>query len=284
MLTKQFLENFLKSKFSDQNIVFEGEGWGSFAFSAGENIIRFPKTYDISSYKKEEYILNFLQDKISFEIPKPKIVYDNPTYIIHKKLLGESWSVNSYNKLSVNEKNLFCEDIAKFFYEMHSVKLNELDKKFIKKQDLLTFDNFIDFLKDDFSSFEIEKLYNYYLKVKNAGSDYVLVHQDFYEANSLVDKNHRLKAIFDFGNCEVAERCIEFRTLDYDFYKDLFERVLSIDETISNIKINVDRIKELNSVDTFGCLNYLNSDKKLKESMKKSWDECIEKIRNIKLN
>ena len=283
MLTKQFLENFLKSKFSDQNIVFEGEGWGSFAFSAGENIIRFPKTDDISSYKKEEYILNFLQNKISFEIPKPKIVYDNPTYIIHKKLLGESWSINSYNKLSVNEKKLFCEDIAKFFYEMHSVKLNELDKKFIKKQDLLTFDNFIDFLKDDFSSFEIEKLYNYYLKVKNAGSDYVLVHQDFYEANSLIDKNHRLKAIFDFGNCEITERCIEFRTLDYDFYKDLFERVLSIYESISNVKINVDRIKELNSIDGFGCLNYLNSDKKLKNSMKKSWDECIEKCKNIKI-
>lgn len=283
MLTKQFLENFLKSKFNNQNIVFEGEGWGSFAFSVGKNIIRFPKTDDISSYKKEEYILNFLQDKISFEIPKPKIVYDNPTYIIHKKLLGESWSINSYNKLSVNEKNLFCEDIAKFFYEMHSVKLNELDKNFIKKQDLLTFDNFIDFLKDDFSSFEIEKLYNYYLKVKNAGSDYVLVHQDFYEANSLVDKNHRLKAIFDFGGCEIAERCIEFRTLDCDFYKDLFERVLSIYESISNVKINVDRIKELNSIDGFGCLNYLNSDKKLKNSMKKSWDECIEKCKNIKI-
>ena len=281
MLTKQFLENFLKSKFNNQNMAFEGEGWGSFAFSVGENIIRFPKTDDIDGYKKEEYILNFLQNKISFEIPKPKIVYDNPTYIIHKKLLGKSWSVNSYNKLSVNEKNLFCEDITKFFYEMHSVKLNELDKKFIKKQDLLTFDNFIDFLKDDFSSFEIEKLYNYYLKVKNAGSDYVLVHQDFYEANSLVDKNHRLKAIFDFGNCEITERCIEFRTLDYDFYKDLFERVLSIYESISNVKINVDRIKELNSIDGFGCLNYLNSDKKLKNSMKKSWDECIEKVKTI---
>ena len=165
MLTKQFLENFLKSKFSNQNIVFEGEGWGSFAFSVGENILRFPKTNDIGGYKKEEYILNFLQDKIGFEISNPRIVYDDPTYIIHKKLLGESWSVDSYNKLSINEKNLFCEDIAKFFYEMHSVKLNELDKNFIKKQDLLTFDNFISFLKNDFSNSEIDKLYNYYLKV-----------------------------------------------------------------------------------------------------------------------
>lgn len=283
MLTKQFLENFLKSKFNNQNIVFEGEGWGSFAFSVGENIIRFPKTDDISGYKKEEYILNFLQDKISFEIPSPKIVYDNPTYIIHKKLLGESWGINSYNKLSVNEKNLFCEDIAKFFYEMHSVKLNKLDKNFIKKQDLLTIDNFISFLKNDFTNKEIEKLYDYYLKVKKAGNDYVLVHQDFYEANSLVDKNHRLKAIFDFGNCEITERCIEFRTLDYDFYKDLFDRVLSIYESISNVKINADRIKELNSIDGFGCLNYLNSDEKLKNSMKKSWNECIEKCKNIKI-
>ena len=57
MLTKQFLENFLKSKFNNQNIVFEGEGWGSFAFSVRENIIRFPKTDDIDGYKKEEYIL-----------------------------------------------------------------------------------------------------------------------------------------------------------------------------------------------------------------------------------
>ena len=283
MLTKRFLENFLKSKFNNQNIVFEGEGWGSFAFSVGENIVRFPKSNDIYGYKKEEYILNFLQDKISFEIPKPKMVYDDPTYIIHKKLLGENWSIDSYNKLSVNEKNLFCEDIAKFFYEMHSVNLSELNSNFIKKQDLLTIDNFISFLKNDFTNKEIEKLYDYYLKVKKAGNDYVLVHQDFYEANSLVDKNHRLKAIFDFGNCEIAERCIEFKTLDYDFYKDLFDRVLNIYESISNIKINVDRIKELNSIDGFGCLNYLNSDEKLKESMKRSWNECIEKCKNIKI-
>ncbi len=280
MIDRNYLEKFLAKEFKNEKITFEGEGWSSCAFTIGENIARFSKSNDVSGYKKEQYICNFLQNKISLQIPQIKIIHGDVNYSIHKKLIGENWSAETYNVLSDKNKILFCEDIAKFFYELHSINLNELNKKIIKKPIKFNIDDFVNFLKDDFNAKEIDSLYKYYCKVLKSGSDFVLTHQDFYEANSLVDKDHRLKTVFDFGNCGIAERCLEFRTLYYDVYSDLFKKVVEIYEAISGIKIDIARIDDLNNIDVFGCLNYLYTTS-LKSKMTKEWSENVERAKKI---
>lgn len=276
MMNRNYLENFLAKEFKGEKITFEGEGWGSCAFTVGENIVRFSKNNDISSYEKEQYIYGFLRNKIRFQMPQINIVYGEINYSIHKKLIGENWNIDTYNKLSDKNKSLFCGDIAEFFYEVHSTNLKELDEKIIKKPVRLTIDDFINFLKDDFNIQEIDNLYKYYCKVLDSGNDFVLAHQDFYEANSLVNKDHRLKIVFDFGNCGITERCLEFRTLTY--YDDMFKRVIKNYETISGVKIDITRIDDLNNIDPFGCLNYLHSTS-LKDKMINEWNENIENAR-----
>ena len=278
---KKRIEKILKNKFPNQNISFEGEGCFSIAYNVGKNILRFPKMIDLSSYKKEEYILNYLQDKISFEIPKPKFYNNKFPYISYKKLLGEKWSIDDYNKLSEKDKNLFCEDVAKFFYEMHSVNLDELDKNYIQKQDILTIDDFVNLLRYDFTNNEIDKLYNYYLKVKNNGNDFVLVHKDFSISNILIDKNYRLKAVFDFGNTEINERSFEFARSSFCRYPNAFSKILDIYSLISNVKIDKDRINELNTIHSFYVLQLLNDNKNLKNSLIEKWKFNINEIKKL---
>ena len=35
--------------------------------------------------------------------------------------MGETWNIKSYNKLDKKSKDLFCEDIAIFFTELHNI-------------------------------------------------------------------------------------------------------------------------------------------------------------------
>ena len=100
MIDRNYLEKFLAKEFKNEKITFEGEGWSSCAFTIGENIARFSKSNDVSGYKKEQYICNFLQNKISLQIPQIKIIHGDVNYSIHKKLIGENWSTETYNVLS----------------------------------------------------------------------------------------------------------------------------------------------------------------------------------------
>lgn len=278
---KKRIEKFLKNKFPNQNISFEGEGCFSIAYNVGKNVLRFPKMINLSGYKKEEYILNYLQNKIAFEIPKPKFYDGKLPYITYKKLLGEKWNIDDYNKLSEKGKNLFCEDVAKFFYEIHSVDLDKLDKNCIQKQDILTIDDFVNLLRYDFTNNEIDKLYNYYLKVKNNGNDFVLVHKDFSISNILIDKNYRLKAVFDFGNTEINERSFEFARSGFYAYPDIFNRIANIYSSLTNVQIDRNRINELNTIHSFYVLQLLSDNKNLKNSLIEKWNFNIKTIRKL---
>ena len=97
MMNRNYLENFLAKEFKGEKITFESEGWGSCAFTVGENIVRFSKNNDISSYEKEQYIYGFLRNKVRFQMPQINIVYGEINYSIHKKLIGENWNIDTYN-------------------------------------------------------------------------------------------------------------------------------------------------------------------------------------------
>jgi len=123
---KEKLKNQIQEMFPEQKIIAEADGWGSYAFSVGEYIVRVPKKY-IGGYQKEEKVLCFLKDKVSVEIPEVKvIVNDDLSYAIHKKIEGKNWNIKTYNALSPESQDLFCQDIASFFAELHQISVNDV--------------------------------------------------------------------------------------------------------------------------------------------------------------
>ena len=276
----------LEEIFPSSNIVFEGEGWGSTAFAIDDKIIRVPRgenSYD--GYKKEEELLKFLKNKISFEIPEIKIEYEPFFYSTHKKIEGLKWDITSFNLLNEREKDLFCEDIALFFAEIHSIDLNELQKEgnlknYSKKNENFSYREVEESLKNNFTEIEIQKFYELYLKIKKT-NDYALIHCDFYGGNSLIDENHRLKGVFDFGNSTVDDRTLDFLSLFYEDYFDLLDKVIKSYEINTNSRIDKNKIKSLKEFNVVGSLVYLAKNPLLKETKKEEWEEGIASIKNI---
>jgi len=144
----------IQKLFPNEKIQQGNSGWSSWTFSTKDKIIRVPKqNVGIDIYKREADILDFLQDKITVQIPKTIVYEDNPPRIIHKKIRGKNWSLKSYNKLNEKNKNLFCKDIAVFFSELHSAfKKKDIEGRFsylAKNSSIYNLDKIIDTLKNE---------------------------------------------------------------------------------------------------------------------------------------
>lgn len=74
--------------------------------------------------------------------------------------------------------------------------------------------------------------------------DPVVLHKDFAGKNSLIDNNFRLSGVFDFGNTAIGDRCREFSFL-YDLqYPSFLRKLLTAYQNISNIKIEMNDLKD----------------------------------------
>ena len=282
MMTEQdgFI-SLLEQLFPQQKIVPEGSGWSGFAFSVGDNIVRFPKA-NVKQYEKEALLLRFLQNKLSVKIPLPTVIHGNVDYVIHKKIQGLPWNIDSYNNLSKDANNLFCQDIATFFKELHSVSLNSLqshiDLKEFQSTPLPSYEDFTLYLKEDLSASIVSKFYELCFDISKPQTDLVLLHNDFWEANTVVDENHRLIGVFDFANSLISERSKDFCALYHPKYLHLLQNVLEHYETITSIKINIDRIAQLKNLDLLYGVKYLAENPQIKNSMSHEWKEQINKI------
>lgn len=281
------IKKILKNIFNEE-VEYISSGWGSNAFSCGKKIIRTPKSLNhLKCYEKERDIMDFLSKKSSFEISKTKIFLEPIFYVLtEKKSSGVKWSKETILKLSQKEKNAFFESIVSFFIEIHNTDLKELSSK-INIKDLYantkswSYEELENTLKLEFSSKEIEKYYNRYLKLIDSKDKKVLLHKDFYEDNSRVDDKHILKSVFDFGNTEINDIEYEFLSLNNEFYENIFLDVFKIYEKNTGYKINFEKMKEIKLIDKFGCLKYLN-ESNLREKMKHEWECCIRDIKKIK--
>lgn len=280
---KEKIKEQIQKLFPNEEIIIENDGWASYAFTVGDKIVRVPKKY-IESYQKEEKILDFIRNDISVEIPKVKfVVKDNISYAIHKKIEGENWNIHTYEKLNSEGQDLFCYDVANFFAELHKIPVENVAgilKEFDYERSL-TQEQIHRYLKDDFSKEEREKIYNLLKEVESLKDDLVFTHQDFHDHNIVVDKNHRLKGVFDFGNCGIDDRCLDFHSLYNPVYLEFLKKVIDYYEKITDIKVDIEKIRKLKEVGCIYALGYLGEYPDLKKNMKDQWNKNIDKLRNL---
>lgn len=260
----------IKLLYPNQDIKSLGDGWCSSAFEVDDNIIRVPKSSEaVGGYKKEEKILNFLKGKIkSVEIPNIKLIEEPFPYSIHKKLHGENWTAEDYNKFTEKEKDKLANDAAKFFMELHSIEIND-ELGLNKNLEVLEIEKY---LSNEFSEKEIIKINNY-VKPLYSLEDKHLLHTDFYYGNSLLNKNRELKCVFDFGN--TCYRNYHFEFLDLISPEagevDMLKRITKY----YNKKIDMEIIKIMDIYNKVACCIYLANNDKIKKEKIDNWNKKI---------
>lgn len=270
--------NDIKLLYPNEIIKLVGNGWWSTAFEVGKYIIRVPRTSEaIENYKKEEEILNFLKDKIkSVEIPSIKFVEKPFPYSIHEKLNGENWDFENYKKLSEKEKDKFANDVAIFFMELHSIKIND-NLSINKALEVLEIEKY---LSNEFTLNEITKLNNYINPVYSLKGQ-CFIHNDFYYENSLMNKKHRLKCMFDFSNAGYCNYHFEFKDLYSSVGEevDMFKRITKYYDK----KIDIEIIKIINVYNRIAICIYLAKNPKIKEEKIDEWNQGIEHVKKYLL-
>lgn len=277
------LTQYIQKQFPDSTVKLVGSGWSSYAFEVGDKIIRVPRV-DTKQYEKEIAILNFLNNKLPVKIPHPKLVKGDISYAIHTKINGLSWNMSSYNKLSKEEKNLFAKDIAHFFATLHAIPLNEIlksiPKELITPAPMDSVDKFYGYLQNDFSKHDIDTVYNWCKNILNPSENPVLLHNDFWEANCLVDEHHRLIGVFDWANAHLGKPECDFKPLYCPEYFPLLDKILEFYYQETGRKISKDKIKTEKLPDCLGNVQYFGQNPDLKTTMANQWKETLTSVRD----
>lgn len=226
-----------------------------------EFIFRFPlKKEAREDYIFEKKILDVVNSHIkSTKTPKIEIFSNDKIFFSKHKIIE---GIDFYkSKLDSFSKENVAKQVAKFYFELHSINIEEVD--FLKKRrfNLENYDmadesgKLRDILGNDFDDDFKEKMsFLYEIHNNFDASENVLCHRDLHEENIIINDNS-LSGIIDFGNSLIANRNIDFATiLEYDVEFGLL--VLKEYEKLSNIKLNLKYIFYLQKVICYNNLLY----------------------------
>ena len=127
MNIKKLIENEFNLKIT--KIKKMGEGLESEAFLVNDTyIFKYSKHSEaFKSMAKEVEVLNYIDGKISIDIPKIKF-YSPKHHICGYKLVeGEILTPNLFNSYTQTEQENLAKDIALFLKEIHALKLPDIE-------------------------------------------------------------------------------------------------------------------------------------------------------------
>ena len=289
------------------NIKLIGQGWSSTAYNAtldGKDcIIRVPKIGGggFNEYEREHDILEIVRSKIkSVKLPKTHLFESNGLkYVVHEKIMGNIFNINNFEQLNETKQDNFSQSVANFFNEMHSIDINEvsnisglrwgsLSTDYIKE----SFEKYLAFFKNEsweenlnFSKHEIDAFCKFINSISNIKEPEVLLHRDFHGENFVVDNEMHLVGVFDFGNCSIASRVIEFNCFvkkndDGTFHEPLLlKKLLFFYEKASGVRISFnDIVNQVKYSDAY-CITWLVCTDEILNNNKDHLRECVVRIK-----
>ena len=149
----------------------------------------------------------------------------------------------------------------------------------LKPYSLAPFKLFQECLKKHIPQEDIVTIYNWTADILKLRKDTVLVHKDFYEANTLVDENHRLKGVFDWANACIGNPEWDFMALYHPLYFPLLNKVLNFYQKETGRQITLTKIKEVSLANSLLCVQYFGRNPQLKIKMPKEWKRSIDKTK-----
>ncbi len=225
-----------------------GSGWDNAAILVNDQFVfRFPRGLFESSERlktdeieKEVSILNFLQDKVSFDVPKPDFVAPGFKYFGYKILGGTLW-----DKLD----NPFSDELLKSWIKIRcelnkAVSENEAKELKIPRYRTEKNEKFVRaYLADESSDPRVkdmaQKAMDYVLEHLKNNARWHLIHEDLQMSNCFVDVDgQKITGVIDFFEAELGP-------IEAEFYfwskwgRDMLEKMARLQEEYDGTKIDV---------------------------------------------
>lgn len=234
------------------NIVYEVE-------TDSENyFFRFPRDEFWSrTIVKDCEFSQYIYKKTDFDTSKLELQYDNGRpFSMHKKIQGTPLA-DKLEFLSNEELKNVSDDIAKFMYELHSLKFQK-DDIFSINNIGLNLREFLDELLIKHVSKEDRKFWRFSDTISNTQC---LVHGDLNLSNILLDENNKVTAIIDFGFSGFGNEYDDIsRILSRKCPKAFKEFIMKSYEKYSQTKVDENlldnKITEWANIDQ-GYINYM---------------------------
>lgn len=235
-------------------------GWTNIVFEVctndGEFFFRFPRDgFWIRTIVKDYEFAKFMNGKTDFKTVNLNLLYDNGRpFSMHKKIKGTVLA-EKMNSMTTEEVKDVANDIAKFMFQLHSIKFNkeeifEIDNIGLKLVDFLDELLNVHVAKEDMNFWNYDEFIN-----KDHNS---LVHGDLNSSNIIIDENNHISAIIDFGFGGFGNKYFDIARIIGRCPKNFRNEIIKSYENISKTKINYSVLDEEISIWTNIDNAYIN--------------------------
>lgn len=236
-------------------------GWTNIVFEVctneGDFFFRFPRDdFWIRTIVKDYEFAKYIYGKTDFDTVKLELLYDEGRpFSVHKKIEGTVLA-EKMNNMTEEEVKVVANDIAKFMFQLHSIKFNKEEIFKINNIGLKLVD-FLDELLNVHVAKEDMEFWNYNEFI-NKDHDY-LVHGDLNSSNILLDENNHIAGVIDFGFAGFGNEYFDIsRILSRNYPENFKEEIIESYENISKTKLNYPVLDEEISIWTNIDNAYIN--------------------------
>ncbi len=238
--------------FEKLQMSFNHRGWTSVIVDIDDvYVCKFPRNPEKYSHLKEEHkLINKLNQNITgFEFPDRVHVNSNVPFFMHKKIKGEHFPLEAYQKASEKQKLAFKDSVVDFLIQMHSLSIDEFKAYLPVKDEVLPpLNELNNVLENDFSNEESNKGKKILQNFNNAAKDKKLVvgHYDMHGYNFVVDPNtKRIIGVFDFDEVAIGSAEFDLRELPLHYGDDVGNEIIEAYNKKAEHPINFEFLQTL---------------------------------------
>lgn len=238
-------------------------GWTNIVYevttSEGNFFFRFPRDEFWSRTIVKDYeFAKYIYGKTDFNTVKLDIFYDNDRpFSVHKKIPGIPLA-EVMNDLSADEIKNISDEIARFMYQLHHLNYDKSKIFTIHNIGL----NLTDFLDELLNVHVAQNDMKFWYPSTLSSDDNCLVHGDLNSSNILLDENHHVSAIIDFGFGGFGNKYNDIGRIIGRCPETFKNDIVKSYESYSNAKLNSEVLH--NNIETWtnidnGYINYMRT-------------------------
>jgi len=238
-------------EFKIESIKYLGSGWDNAAMLVNEQyVFRFPRglfepseRIKTDEIEKEVNILNYLQGKVSFEVPKPEFVAPGFRYVGYKLIAGTLWD-------QVDSSQQFSDELLQSWVKTRSeiskvVPLSECENLKIPRYRTEKNQKLVEsYIADDSGDIRVrelaQKARDYILNHLTSSDTWAFIHEDLQMSNCMVDvKSKEICGVIDWGEAEVGPVEAEFYFWS-KWGRQTLEKLVRMQEEYDGTKIDIE--------------------------------------------